>query len=435
LGDSIGGPSTNLIGALACIVAGAVFAAVDESLAALGEARARATAREPESRDAATAERYLRDAKAIGIRLLTGRILALVGTAVFAYDLALALRLDQSVWARRAVVAVAALVYATAIGTVTTLAARRASRLAMPLLRWGWPLEMLVAPLAAPLVWASNLIDKLYPPRPEDDPERVTEVVVEQLIERGEEQGAIAQDHAELLLSVLEFRETVAREIMVPRIGMVAVDIETPLPELIKLIVAEGHSRYPVYRGSVDHPVGVLYAKDLFRLIRDGDGFAGKIEDLLRTPVFYAAESQKISEVLRQMQARRTHLAIVADEYGGTSGMLTLEDIIEEIVGEIRDEHDSEDAPVKQIAPGRYLAKADVSVHDLAEITGLQLPENAAGYESLGGMLVDLAGRVPKSGELIEIGGHDLIVRQSDERRVQRVEVVERTQQLPPAAE
>jgi CBS domain containing-hemolysin-like protein len=134
------------------------------------------------------------------------------------------------------------------------------------------------------------------------------------------------------------------------------------------------------------------------------------------------------------MQSRRIHLAIVADEFGGTSGMVTLEDIIEEIVGDIRDEHDSEDAPVKQIAPGRYLAKADVSVYDLAEITGLQLPEGASAYESLGGMLVDLAGRVPKSGELIEIGDHDLIVRQADERRVTRVEVVERTQQLPPAA-
>ena len=435
MGDSIGGPSSNLIAVLACIVIGAVLAAADESLGALGEARARAAIREG-SRSASTAKRFLACSKQIGIRLLTGRILALVGTAIFAYELALALRFEDNVWARRAVVAVAALLYATTIGTVTTFATRRAGRLALPLMRWIRPLELLLTPVAAPLVWASSLIDKLYPPRPEDDPERVTETVVEQLIERGEEQGSIAQDHAELLLSVLEFRETVAREIMVPRTSMIAIDVDTPLREVIKLVVEQGHSRYPVYRGSLDHPLGVLYAKDLFRLIQDGDGFEGKIEDLLRTPVFYAAESQKISEVLRQMQARRTHLAVVVDEYGGTSGMLTLEDIIEEIVGEIRDEHDdSEDAPVKQIAPGRYLAKADVSVHDLAEITGLKLPDGAAGYESLGGMLVDLAGRVPKSGELIEIGGHDLIVRQSDERHVQRVEVVERTQQLPPAAE
>jgi CBS domain containing-hemolysin-like protein len=150
--------------------------------------------------------------------------------------------------------------------------------------------------------------------------------------------------------------------------------------------------------------------------------------------VFFAAESQKISELLRVMQAQHVHLAVVADEYGGTSGMVTLEDIIEEIVGEIRDEHDLDEAPVKQIAPGRFLAKADVSVHDLAEITGLRLPEGSVGYESLGGMLIDLAGRVLRNGETIGIGSHDLIVRAADDRRVSRVEVIERSQ-LPPAAE
>jgi CBS domain containing-hemolysin-like protein len=411
-------------------MAGGLLAAADEALAAYGEPRARA-AREGEGKDARTAARYLDHYKTIGVRLMAGRILALLGTAVLSYDLALHL---DNVWARRAVVAVAALVYATTIGTTTTLASRRAGRVALPLLRWARPLELLVAPFAAPLVLASNLIDKLLPPRPEDDPERVTEVVVERIIERGEEQGSLAQHDAELLLSVLEFRETVAREIMVPRTSMVAIDVETPLPDVIKLVVDKGHSRYPVYRGSADHPIGLVYAKDLFRMFGDGAS-QGKLEDAIRTPLFFAAESQKIGDLLRQMQARRTHLAIVVDEYGGTSGMVTLEDIIEEIVGEIRDEHDAEDSPVKQIAPGRYLAKADVSVHDLAEITGLRLPEGATGYESLGGMLIDLAGRVPRSGESIEIGDHDLIVRAADERRVTRVEVVQRTEQLPPAAE
>jgi CBS domain containing-hemolysin-like protein len=222
---------------------------------------------------------------------------------------------------------------------------------------------------------------------------------------------------------------------MVPRTSVVAIEVDTPLPEVVSRIAEEGHSRYPVFRTSMDHVVGVLYAKDLFRMIQVGQEPRGKLEDHVRTPVFFAAESQKISDLLRQMQARRTHLAIVVDEYGGTSGMVTLEDIIEEIVGEIRDEHDSDDAPVKQIAPGRYLAKAEVSVHDLAEITGLRVPEGAARYESLGGMLIDLAGRVPRSGESIDIGQHELIVRGADERRVTRVEVVEREdRQLPPAA-
>jgi CBS domain containing-hemolysin-like protein len=306
---------------------------------------------------------------------------------------------------------------------------------ALPLLRWIRPLELAVSPFALPLVGVNSLLERMFPPRPEDDPERVTEAVVEQVIERAEELGSFSEQEAELLKSVLEFRETVAREVMVPRTSVIAIDIDIPLRDVVKLLVEEGHSRYPVYRGSLDHPVGVLYAKDLFSRVQEGSTFDGQWADLLRTPVFFAAESQKISQLLRQMQAQRVHLALVVDEYGGTSGMVTLEDILEEIVGDIRDEHDLDEAPVKQIAPGRFLAKADVSVHDLAEITGLRLPEGSNGYESLGGMLVDLAGRVPKSGESIGIGMHDLIVRQSDERKVSRVEVVDRGHRPPAAAE
>jgi len=431
LGDATGGLTTEVFGVFACIAAGAVLAAVDEALAAFGEARARA-AREAGGRDGRAAARYLTDASVIHIRLLTGRIGALVGTAVLAYEVGTTF---EEVWARRATVAVAALLYATTIGTSGVVAERRASRIALPLLRWVRPVELLVAPFAVPLQWASSVVDRLIPARPEDNPERVTEVVVEHLIDAGEEQGAIATQDAALLKSVLEFRETLAREIMVPRTQMIALEVTTPLPEVIARIAREGHSRYPVYRGSVDHPVGILVAKDLFKLIEQGKQPTGTLEEYLRTPVVFAAESQKISDLLRQMQVRRMHLAIVVDEYGGTAGMVTLEDVIEEIVGEIRDEHDVEEAQVKQLAPGRFLANAEASLHDVALITGLRVPENVTGYESLGGMLVDLAGRVPRSGESIGIGDHDLIIRAADERRVTRVEVVERSQRLPPAAE
>jgi putative hemolysin len=239
LGDSIGGPSTHLLGVLACITVGGILAATDEAVAALGEPRLIA-AREGGGPYASTADRYLRNTKTISVRLLVGRILALLGTAVLAYDLALHL---NDVWARRGVVAIAALLYSTTISTAATIAPRRAGRVALPLLRYIRPLELLIAPFAAPLVWANALTDKLFPPRPEDDPERVTESVVEHIIERGEEHGAIAQHEAELLLSVLQFRETVAREIMVPRIAMVAIDVETPLPEVIQLMAEKGHSR------------------------------------------------------------------------------------------------------------------------------------------------------------------------------------------------
>ncbi len=428
-GGSLGEPGAELLGVLACIVTGAIYAAIDESITAIGEPRLRAV-REGNDANARVAARYLDAPSRIKLRLLCGRILCLAGTSMLAYDVAE--HWLSSPFVRVLGVALAALCYAAAVGISSTVSAHRASRLALPLLRFGRPLELFALPFAIPLQWAIRVIETMFPARPGDIPERVTELDVEHMIDQGAEHGSIPAQNAELLRSVLEFGDTIVREIMVPRTSMVAIDISTPLDEVIELLTAEGHSRYPVYRERIDQVEGTLYAKDLFRFIREG-GQAGKLADLIRRPVFFTAHSQKISVLLRQMQARRVHVAIVVDEFGGTSGMVTLEDIIEEIVGEIRDEHDTDETPVRQIGPDRYIANADVSLYDLAEITGLELPEQVRSYESLGGMLIDMAGRVPKSGDSIEVGGHEIIVRAADERRVSRVEVVKR-KELPPAA-
>jgi CBS domain containing-hemolysin-like protein len=419
-----------LIGLLACIVGGAIFTAVDEAIAALGEPRLRA-ARSGSDANAATAARYLDNQTSINARLFAGRIGCLMAMAVTSYHMAL--EISARPLATVLLVGMAALAYAGLAGIASTLVTQRAARWALPMLRLTRPLLWLSLPLALPMQFINRLIDRLFPARPEESPQHVTELEVEQMIEQGAEHGSIPAQNAELLRSVIEFGDTVVREVMVPRTSMIAIEINTPLDEVVQLIIAQGHSRYPVYRERIDQIEGTLYAKDLFRLIRADADATGRLEDLIRRPVFFTAHSQKISVLLRQMQARRVHVAIVVDEFGGTSGMVTLEDIIEEIVGEIRDEHDSDETPVRQIGPDRYIANADVSLYDLAEITGLHLPEHTRSYESLGGMLVDLAGRVPKSGDSIEIGGHEMIVRAADERRVSRVEVVRR-KELPPAA-
>jgi len=429
LGQSLEPPSTELIGILVCMIVGAVFAAVDEAMIAIGAARLR-VARENSDANGRAATRYLIDASSIQARLLAGRVLCNAGTAVFAahagftwFDL----------WGAAIATAVGALLYATCISIATTFVVRRAGRWGLPLLRFSRPLEFLMVPLAAPLLQITGAINRAFPARPEDAPERVTEVDVEQMIDQGEEHGSITEEHAELLRSVLEFTDTVTREVMVPRTAMVAFAIDTPLEQVVRSVIARGHSRYPVYRDRIDHIEGILYAKDLFRVVGEQGRPIGDLASVIRQPVFYSAESQKISELLREMQLRRTHVAIVIDEFGGTSGMVTLEDIIEEIVGEIRDEHDGAEAPVRRIAPGRYMANASVSVHDLAELTGLKLPDESGDYDSLGGMIIDIAGRVPVRGESIDVGSHHLIIREADERHVTRVELVSRANVPPPA--
>lgn len=432
LGQSLEPPSTELVGILVCMMVGAAFAAVDEAMIAVGAARLR-VARERNDANGRAATRYLTDANSIQARLLAGRVLCNAGTAVFAAHAGF---VWFDLWGAAIATAVGALSYATIVSIATTFVVRRAGRWGLPLLRFCRPLELLMVPLAAPLLRITGAINRAFPARPEDAPERVTEVDVEQMIDQGEEHGSITEEHAELLRSVLEFTDTVTREVMVPRTAMVAFAIDTPLDQVVRAVIARGHSRYPVYRDRIDQIEGILYAKDLFRVVGEqgrpiGDLASVILPSVIRQPVFYSAESQKISDLLREMQLRRTHVAIVIDEFGGTSGMVTLEDIIEEIVGEIRDEHDGAEAPVRRIAPGRYMANASVSVHDLAEVTGLKLPEDSRDYDSLGGMIVDIAGRVPLRGESIDVGSHHLIIRDADERHVTRVELVSRADVLP----
>jgi putative hemolysin len=422
LDDSLDGVSTELLGIVACIILGAIYAAVDEAMAAFGDLRVRA-AREGNNGNARAAARFLDMGPTIQARYFVGRVLCVSSTAVLA---SYAGHVLFDYWGAVIAFFIVMFVYTITVGTITALVVRRASRLALDLLRFFRPFELAMAPFAMPLVWVSSTIKRLYPARPEDSPERVTETDVEQMIDQGEAHGSITEEHADLLRSILEFTDTVVREVMVPRTSMVAIEINTPLEEVYRLIVEKGHSRYPVYRGSIDNIEGVLYAKDLFRVVGEKDRLPHKLEDLTRGHVFFSAESQKISELLRDMQSRRVHLSVVIDEFGGTSGMVTLEDIIEEIVGEIQDEHESQDVSVRKIGQGRYMAHARVSIYDLAELTGMELPEEARSYESLGGMIVDLMGRVPNKGDLVQFGSYDFIVKEADERHVKRVEIVQR---------
>ena len=259
------------------------------------------------------------------------------------------------------------------------------------------------------------------------------------MIEQREESGSIPEDFAELLLSVLEFKDTVAREVMVPRTQVKAIEIDTSLDEVLDIIVKGGHSRYPVYRDRVDQIEGILYAKDLFRILkssiaprgsRDGDSRDSgereayrSLDRIIRRPVFFVAETHKIGQLLREMQSRRFHLAIVVDEFGGTSGIVTLEDIVEEIVGDIRDEHDAEDALVEELAEDGWLVDASISIYDLGEILEVDFDEDEGDYDSLGGMLIELADGVPEVGEAVDAHGYRFLVREADERHVTRVEI------------
>jgi putative hemolysin len=412
--------STAFIAVLVGVVLAALFAAVEEGLAVMGEVRLRAIG-DGGGRHAAVARRVLGGLARVRARMLAGRVLS-VATAV-AFGAWWAVRIDGA----KAAVAVAGLVglaYAVAAEVSTTIMRLRASRGTLFMLRWLRPLELLLAPVGLPLEWVGRLTERLVPPVRERDSERITQLTVEHMIDQGEESGSIGEDHAELLRSVLEFKDTVAREIMVPRTHVVGFDLSTPMPEVIERVTESGHSRYPVYSGRIDQVEGILYAKDLFGVMRQASLGEMPLADLVRRPVFFAPESQKIGTLLREMQARRVHLAVVVDEFGGTSGILTLEDIVEEIVGEIRDEHDEDELQLEELAPNRWLADAGISIYDLSDVLQATFPTEGGDYDSLGGMMVELAGKVPEVGESLRVTPFELIVREADERHVTKVEIV-----------
>ena len=403
------------------ILFGALFTTIHAGLTALGEVGLQAIS-EAGGPDAKIASRALVQRQAIAARLLIGRVLCVTLAAAFAAFWSLE---HYGVGGAHVAVAGVALAYGAVASITTTIARRRAGRAILKVLKWSTPLELLLVPVAWPLGWLARAVERVVPEVTEDESERVTELAVEHVIEQGEETGTIAQDHAQMLRSVLEFKNTVAREIMVPRTQMVAFELGTPIEDVIQKVVESEHSRYPVYRGQVDQVEGILYAKDLFHVLSQHNEANGvRLRNLMRKTVFFAAETQKIGVLLREMQRRRLHLAVVVDEFGGAAGIVTLEDIVEEIVGEIQDEHDEELPRISEKGPGRYVADASLSVYDLEEVLGEPIVEDKSHFDTLGGMIIELAGRVPQPRESVHTETFELVVLDGDERHVSKVEII-----------
>ncbi|MBN2789241.1 MAG: HlyC/CorC family transporter [Candidatus Delongbacteria bacterium] len=219
---------------------------------------------------------------------------------------------------------------------------------------------------------------------------------IENLMEVGEEEGALEEDEKKMINSIFEFGETTVKEIMVPRVDMKSIEDQTALPELLEFINTNNFSRIPVYSESIDNIVGILYIKDLLHYMNNKHENV-EIKNITRD-VTFIPESKDIGDLLKMFQKEKIHIAIVVDEYGGTAGMITLEDIIEEIVGEIQDEFDTEDQLYKKLNDKVYEFDAKIPVDDINDILGINLPEDED-YESLGGYLYDIFGEVPEVGD------------------------------------
>jgi CBS domain containing-hemolysin-like protein len=246
--------------------------------------------------------------------------------------------------------------------------------------------------------------------RPQD-----LEKEIQQLVDEGEERGIISEDEGEMIQSIFSFRDTVAREIMVPRPEAVFARDDTSIAEIIRHIIESGHSRIPIYRDNVDNIIGIVHAKDLLQVCGRDDI---AVRDIARPP-YFIPETKKISELLKDLRDKKSHMTIVIDEYGGTAGILTLEDIIEEIIGEIMDEYDAEVKRIVEQEDGTILVDARLDVEDLEEYVGVELPEGK--FESVGGFIISLLGRVPDVQEQVMFGNLEMVVAAADSRKIEKV--------------
>ena len=278
---------------------------------------------------------------------------------------------------------------------------------------------LLIAPLAKLVLAVSNGLSRLMGGEPLYAMPFITEEEIMTMVDAGQEVGLIEEDEKEMIYSVFALGDTLAREVMVPRIDIVALDVHACMQEALDLIVTAGHSRIPTYEGTIDNIVGILYAKDLLRLWRDGRQDVA-LRDILRTP-YYVPESKPVDELLEEMQQRKVHLVVVVDEYGGTAGIVTIEDIVEEIVGEIQDEYDTEEPLYEQVDEDTFIFDARIDLDDVNRLMGASFPTDLD--DTLGGFIYSQLGKVPSPGEEVRFDGLVIQVLTVTGRRIRQVRV------------
>jgi len=242
---------------------------------------------------------------------------------------------------------------------------------------------------------------------------------MQDLIEQGAEKGVITPGEGAMIQSIFEFGETVVREVMVPRTSIVAADQSDSLKLILDLVLEKGHSRLPIYDGDIDHIVGMLHVKDLLRYW--GTSLKETLPPEIIRPPILVPEDKKIMELLTELRLKKSHMAMILDEYGGTAGLVTLEDIIEEIIGEIHDEYDDEEEWITQVDGDTLLVDARLYIGDLEDYLSVKFPEGD--FETVGGFIIDLTGRVPEQNEEIRHRNLVFTIRSADERKINLIEI------------
>ena len=399
-----------------CVVVAGLASATETALTSVGRLRVRHLAEEG-SHEAAVLQRLQQDPNRFLSTVLVVNTVALI-LASFATTL-LAVRFVPAsfgFWGQL-VVSLALSIFLLIFVEVTpkTLAIRRAERLALVA---AGPVERL-ATILRPVLWFITLVSRLITGGRAARAPYLTEQELMTLLHVSEEQGVIEEGEHDMIQGIIQIGDKLVREVMVPRTHMVALPRDASLEEVVRVSQESGHTRLPVYEGDLDHIVGQLNIKDLLTPLRAGTRDF-KLDSVIR-PIRYTPESKKVDELLHQMQSEKVHMMVVLDEYGGTAGLVTLEDLLEEIVGEIRDEYDvAEEEPVVMLSDHEALVDGRYSMEELNDYLKLGLKESED-YDSVGGYVYATLGEVPEAGATFDSGRLHWTVERVKERRIEKV--------------
>jgi putative hemolysin len=291
----------------------------------------------------------------------------------------------------------------------------------------------IVSPLVAVLVLLTKIISIPFGIDPTRTPE-LSAAEIRLIVEQGSQQGVLEAEEEQMISAVMSLSDSKLHEVMVPRIDIVAIDQDASFDDAVTLVLTEGHSRTPLYKESVDHIVGILYAKDLLRIIAAG-GPRPRLRDIMR-PALFVPESQAVDDLLNELQRRRVHMAIVLDEYGGTAGLVTIEDLLEEIVGEIQDEFDEEEPMKVIVREGEAILDGRADIDEMGELVDPALElEDDEEYDTVGGFVYHRIGRVPVVGDTVAVDPFKITVIKVIGRRVGKVRVTWDAGPAKPAAD
>lgn len=302
------------------------------------------------------------------------------------------------------------------------LALQNAEKIAMSSIKTIIFLAKIASPFIAILTASTNMLVRLSGINPDTSGEQVSEAEIRMMIGVGEENGIINETEREMLDSIFEFDNTLAKQIMTPRVNVFALDIKTPIDELIDSVLEEQYSRVPIYENDIDNIIGILYMKDLFISLRKGSLNELSIRNLIRAP-YFVPETKNIDVLFKELQATKNHMAILIDEYGSFSGIATIEDLIEEVMGNIFDEYDENFDEIKRIDSNTYIVDGLASIDDINDAFHLNI--ETTDFDTIGGFIVSLMGHIPRENEEKSIEYENVIfkVEEVDEKRISKLKI------------